>query len=347
MIRRTDPAGPKTAPAGDDARPIVPLPSGGPPAGAVVAGFVVLALGLFVFLDGRREHAAHAQTAPQLIDDQTQPAVSPPPLEVPPAAAPAPAPPPAPVIEYVERPAPPPIVRYIERPAPPEPPPQGGGLGRLAEPALVIDLADTPTAGPSQAADDATAHATVLRHRSTLVPQGTIIPAVLETPIDSSRPGPVRAITSEDIRGFDGTRVLVPRGSRLMGEYRSDTQAGQRRVLVTWSRLVRPDGVSVRLAAPASDVRGGAGVPGAVDNHLIARVSSVVLQSALTVGVNLASRPGNGSVVIGAPAQTVGNAGQTLVPTSDSKPTITVKDGAEIAVFVTQDIDFSGALPRP
>jgi type IV secretion system protein VirB10 len=52
-------------------------------------------------------------------------------------------------------------------------------------------------------------------------------------------------------------------------------------------------------------------------------------------------------VVVGVPGQAVGNAGQTLFPTNDLKPTIRVKEGASITIFVARDLDFSGALPRP
>jgi type IV secretion system protein VirB10 len=214
---------------------------------------------------------------------------------------------------------------------------------RSPEPALVIDL--TGQNGQGQKQDESAAHAVVLHHHATVVPQGTIIPAVLETPIDSSGPGPVRAITSTDTRGFDGSRVLIPRGSRLYGEYTSAAQVGQSRVLVTWTNLVRPDGVSIGLNSPSSDARGGAGIPGMVNNHVLARLSSAVLQSALAIGVNVASRPGNNSVIVGAPVQTVGAAGASLIPQADARPIITVKEGADIAVFVAHNLDFSGALP--
>jgi type IV secretion system protein VirB10 len=215
-------------------------------------------------------------------------------------------------------------------------------VARLQEPALVIDL--TEGADSQKGTDQA--HATVMRHKSMIIPQGTIIPAVLETPINSSVPGMVRAITSRDAFGFDGSRVLIPKGSRLFGDYQSNVQAGQSRVLVTWTNLVRPDGVSVKLGSPASDANGGFGVPGAVNNHILARFSSALLQSALAVGVNLAYQPGAGAVIIGAPIQAASSAGGALIPDAQAGPTITVKEGADIAVLVARDLDFSGALPR-
>ena len=51
---------------------------------------------------------------------------------------------------------------------------------------------------------------------------GAVIAAVLETPLNSDRPGLARAVVSKDARSFDGTRVLIPRGSRLIGEFKAD-----------------------------------------------------------------------------------------------------------------------------
>ena len=195
-------------------------------------------------------------------------------------------------------------------------------------------------------ADDTPVHATIIPNRTTIMPAGTTIPATLETPIDSARPGLVRAIVSEDVRGFDGKRVLVPRGSRLIGEYQSDVRSSQNRVLVNWTRLLRPDGVAIRIGSPAADALGGAGVPGHLNTFFLRRFAGAVLQSALTVGVNLASRPGNGSVIVGVPANAAGTIGQGLVPGNDLQPKITVRQGAVLNVFVARDLDFTGTSAR-
>lgn len=332
-------------------RPRVPMPSGGPSPAVLIGACLVLGLALFAFLDGRRHQQSQPSAFPsQPVSGQLPPAA--PALEIPPPPPPAPpvptqasAPSPAkPQVQIIYRPGPPPppVIQYVDRPAL-GPPPMGPGASRLQEPALVIDL--TQPAGTGQTDE---AHATVMRHKSMIIPQGTIIPAVLETPINSSVPGMARAITSRDTSGFDGSRVLIPKGSRLFGDYQSNVQAGQSRVLVTWSTLVRPDGVSIKLASPASDANGGFGIPGKVNNHILARFTSALLQSALQVGVNYYSyRAGAAAVIVGAPIQTATTAGGGLIPTAQAGPTITVKEGADIAVLVARDLDFSGALPRP
>ena len=189
---------------------------------------------------------------------------------------------------------------------------------------------------------NADARASAIRNRSKTIPIGTLIPIVLETPIDTARPGLVRAVTSTDTRGFDGRRVLVPRGSRLVGEYQADVRPGQNRVLVNWTRLIRPDGVTIQLASPTADELGAAGVPGQVHSFFFQRFAGALLQSALAVGVNLASRPRAGSVVIGIPSGPISAIGQNLVPSNELRPKITVKQGAVLNVFVARDLDFTG-----
>jgi type IV secretion system protein VirB10 len=82
--------------------------------------------------------------------------------------------------------------------------------------------------------------------------RGTLIPAVLESTIDTSVPGSVRAMVSVDVRAPDGTRVLVPRASRLVGQYRGGSKSEGGRAYVIWTRIERPDGSRIPLGAPPS-----------------------------------------------------------------------------------------------
>ncbi len=170
----------------------------------------------------------------------------------------------------------------------------------------------------------------------TTVTQGTLIPAVLETAIDTDVPGYVRAVVSVDVRSFDGTRVLVPRSSRLIGQYKSGLQAGQKRAYVIWTRLIRPDGVSVNIASPAVGFSGEAGLAGKVNSHFFERFGSAML---LSVVGGLSAIGGNAGVIIAgggqsAAAAAVGQNGQI-------GPTVRVRQGEPIRVFTARDLDFS------
>ncbi|HVR91898.1 MAG TPA: TrbI/VirB10 family protein [Novosphingobium sp.] len=174
---------------------------------------------------------------------------------------------------------------------------------------------------------------------ATTVPQGAVIQAVLETALDSNRPGFARAIVSRDVRSFDGSHVLIPRGSRLFGEYKSDLGQGQNRAFIQWQRLTRPDGVQIAIDSPAADPLGRAGVKGSVNSHFLARFGAAILQSTLDIGVGLAtSQATNGTVILGLPGSTQ----QLVQPNSESvRPTLKVPQGTSVSVFVARDLDFT------
>jgi len=317
-----------------DPRPIVAVPRRGVPGALIAAVGVVAALLLFLLLNSQRrsepfaasgddaELVAYAPPPPLSIPSETipQPQYVPvvaarPFIPAPITIAPAPAPTPAPARErYEEPPMPPPIYRA----PPPERPIRAPERGKAAsgEPALVIDT-------------------------SAEIPIGTLIPAVLETPIDTSRPGLARAIVARDARGLDGQRVLVPRGSRLIGEYQSDVRSGQNRVLVNWTRLIRPDGAAIRLGVPSADEMGAAGIPGQYHSFFLKRFFNAALQTALSVGGNLVGQSAGNTVVVGVPNSLGAAAGQGLI-SNDIRPKITVKPGTLFNVFVAREIDLSG-----
>ncbi len=181
--------------------------------------------------------------------------------------------------------------------------------------------------------------------RPLVVPQGTLISAVLETALDSTQPGQARALIGSNITSRRGERVLIPRGSRLFGAYQGELAAGQNRILVQWNRLVRPDGVTVAIDSPATDRLGRAGIKGRVNTHFFARLGGALLQSAIDVGTILASRSAYDSpVFIAVPGRLQGVASD-LVGTPP-KPSITVRPGTRISVFVVRDLDFSDVEGR-
>jgi len=219
-----------------------------------------------------------------------------------------------------------------------------------------------------------------------LVAQGTMIRGVLETALQSDLPGMVRAVVAENVWSFDGRRVLIPAGSRLVGEYKSGIAQGQTRVFVVWTRMLRSDGVSVQLGSNGTDDLGRAGNAGFVDNHYMERFGSAILLSIVggaaqflsAYGQNTNNASGNGSVitttdpVTGIVTQTqtgvnqnqlslqareiaAQNVSQTLTNIAQEAlrnsinipPTIYLDQGTRIIVFVRRDLDFSALYPDP
>ena len=274
-------------------------------------------------------------------------------------------------------PAPPqPVAASI--PPPPAPPPaavvaQAAATPDLHSPAMVVDLSQPPAApvpapianlapvapgndkDPKLSADEdfsarisgsrvEVARSTRLRDLTHTAPQGTVIPGILETAIDSDLPGFVRAVVSRDVHGFDGKAVLIPRGSKLVGQYRSAVALSQTRAFVVWSRILTPDGVSIDIGSPSTDPLGRGGLEGETDTHFFARFGSAILLSVLGAGLNALSEPSNNntSIVIGSTQQANQVASIALQKQIDIPTTIKVPQGTPLQVFVTRDLDFSG-----
>ena len=92
---------------------------------------------------------------------------------------------------------------------------------------------------------------------------GTVIAAALLTGIDSDLPGEVMATVTESVYDtVSGQYLLIPQGSRLIGEYDSEVAFGQRRVLLVWTRLISTRQKFFDRARPVTCYgRGGPGGP--------------------------------------------------------------------------------------
>ncbi len=209
-------------------------------------------------------------------------------------------------------------------------------------PRVVFDNRTAPPPTPQQATRGEEGSSRVTAERflnpSLTIPQGTVIPAVLETALDSTRAGGVRALVQRDVSGFDGSRVLIPRGSRLYGEYEASLQPGQNRALVRWTRLIRPDGVTIALDSPSSDPLGRAGIRGKVDSKFLQRFGGALLQTVLDIGVGVAVNQAGNGVIVALPGSTQN---VRVTEPEQFQRTLKVQHGASVSVFVARDLDFS------
>jgi type IV secretion system protein VirB10 len=293
--------------------------------------------------------------------------------------------PPAPDMSafYEPPPAPEPLPEVELQPPPPAAGPTQADLDRLRAPALVVDLSEfkaPPAAGAapppgnpldpavlsgsmSSAANAGSAderfaqrfglggtsgkptQAVPMGDLSMRVIEGAVIPAVLETALNSDLPGYARAVVTRDVRGFNGSHVLVPRGSRLIGQYKAGVALGQSRAFVIWTRLIRPDGATVELSSPATDALGRGGLDGDVDRHFFQRFGGAILLSLLNIGGSAIADSTDTTVVIAGARAGTDAVGQTFAADSQIGPTVKVPQGSPVRVFVSQDIDFSAVGP--
>ena len=163
--------------------------------------------------------------------------------------------------------------------------------------------------------------------------------------MNSDLPGYVRAVVTRDVKGFDGSKILVPRGSRLIGQYKSGVALGQSRTFVIWTRLIRPDGAMVELAAPATDGLGRGGLNGDVDTHFWERFGGAILLTLLNIGGSAITDSSDTSIVIASTRAGVDAGSSALTSGANIGPTVTVPQGSPVRVFVSQDLDFSSVGP--
>lgn len=191
--------------------------------------------------------------------------------------------------------------------------------------------------------------------RDTSLFSGSVIPASLITDVNSEAAGPVIAQVTQAI--FDsatGRQLLIPQGAKLIGDYKSATRYGQSRVAIIWSRLIMPDGHEIKLAEPASDPSGAAGVSGEVDNHWgdvfgAAALGTLINIGAATTedpqvvvgGIGVSTRdPVDGAIADGVQRSTSSITNRVVDRGLAIPPTVRVPAGTPISVIVTTRMDF-------
>jgi type IV secretion system protein VirB10 len=135
--------------------------------------------------------------------------------------------------------------------------------------------------------------------------------------------------------------MLIPRGSHVIGQYKSGLTVGQTRAYVLWTRLLRPDGVSIALGSPATDSAGRNGLGGKVDSHFGKRFGSAILLS-LIGATGQAIGGGNSAIIVAGPQQALSATAQQNLTIP---PTVHVNQGAPIRIFTARDLDFSTVTP--
>jgi type IV secretion system protein VirB10 len=225
--------------------------------------------------------------------------------------------------------------------------------------------------------------ATHVGEQQRLIMQGKIIDAVLETAINTDLPGSLRAVVSRDVYSETGKNILINRGSRLVGTYSSTVAYGVARVQILWERIIRPDGVDIKIASGGVDNLGRSGTPGEVDNHIMQNLSSAMMISTLDIALATyfdknSSSSSSTTTTVTPGVSTTGEAsttgavvtptvtsGETPTNAEDSSkealskiqeigkqilaksmarpPTVTVNQGASLKVYVKKDLLFPGS----
>lgn len=224
--------------------------------------------------------------------------------------------------------------------------------------AMLAQLPGNQAAVPSTTAvKTAATSAQFIKKPDALMVRGTYIRCVLETRIITDVDGFTSCIVTEPVYSINGRSLLLPKGSKLLGQYGSD-DVSRDRVSVIWDRITTPNGLDVSMASPGVDNLGSAGHPGKRNAHWGSRIGSALLISLLSDGFKYAGQKngpgttttfGNGFVVERPFESNTARAVQRLadqaVADSASRgATVTINQGTIVNVYVSQDVDFSGVL---
>ena len=177
---------------------------------------------------------------------------------------------------------------------------------------------------------------------------GAVIPAALITGIRSDLPGQITAQVTENVYDSPtGSLLLIPQGTRIIGQYDDGVTFGQRRVLLVWNRLILPGGRSIVLERlPGADASGYAGLEDGVDYHWWDLMKAAGLSTLLAVGSELATSDEDRLIraIRDGAQDTVNQAGQQIVQRQlQVAPTLTIRPGFPVRIIVTRDLVFGAA----
>lgn len=229
-------------------------------------------------------------------------------------------------------------------PIAPPPAPDLASLGLAPQPttptaqerqlAFLNAAADRRTVAPDRVAAPASPN---------ILQAGAVISAALITGIRSDLPGQITAQVTENIYDSPSGRILlVPQGTRIIGQYDNNVQFGQSRVLLVWNRLILPNGRSIVLERqPGADVGGYAGLQDGVDYHWWDLAKAAGLSTLLSIGAELATNDDDRLIqaIRNGGQNTINDAGQQIVRRQlNVAPTLTIRPGFPVRVIVTRDL---------
>lgn len=176
---------------------------------------------------------------------------------------------------------------------------------------------------------------------------GWIIPAILITGINSDLPGEILAQISQNI--YDtatGKHLLIPQGSKVVGNYSSNIVYGQKRILVAWNKIIFPNGDALNLEnMQGTSTDGYSGFKDKVNNHYFRIFGSALLLSSITAGISLADKSDGHQTetasdkAMSAAINQIGQVASEMIRKNmNIAPTLEIRPGYKFNIFVTKDI---------
>ena len=174
--------------------------------------------------------------------------------------------------------------------------------------------------------------------------EGTVLETVLINRLDGQMVGPIECLLSNDVYSHDRQHLLIPAGSKLLGETRKVESLGQSRLAVSFHRLLMPDGYSVSLDHfQGLNQIGDAGLRDQVNNHYLrifgASLAIGAIGAVAEGGTSGALTASGGDLMRQGFAQsTAQSSTQILDRFLNVLPTITIREGHRIKVYLSGDL---------
>jgi type IV secretion system protein TrbI len=174
--------------------------------------------------------------------------------------------------------------------------------------------------------------------------EGTILEALLVNRLDGTFAGPVSCLLSDDIYSHDRQHVLIPAGSKILGEARKVDTLGQTRLAIVFHRLLMPDGYSVNLDQfQGIDQQGATALKDKVNHHYL-----TIFGASLALGVlGGVAQIGTGSALTSSGPERLqegfgtgmANAGEDVLNRFlNILPTVTIREGARVKIYLSADL---------
>ena len=182
---------------------------------------------------------------------------------------------------------------------------------------------------------------------SMMLLQGTTIPCVLKTKIDSTYQGFTICQVAKDVYSANGKVLLIERGSSVFGEQNIQMSQGKARVAILWGKIETPKNMSINIDSPATGQLGEMGVGAKVNNHFWKRFGGAIMlsliQDASAIGrSHLEKQNGSGETTINNTTATAESMSEEVLKnTINIPPTATINQGTVINIMVARDVDFS------
>jgi len=207
--------------------------------------------------------------------------------------------------------------------------------------------ADHDTKEVSKPAATPSGTAGVAAGKTYIVFEGTVLEGVLMNRLDGSFVGPVECLLSDDVYSHDRQHLLIPAGTKILGEAKKVEALGQTRLAVAFHRLIMPDGLSVSLDQfQGLDQIGDTGLRDKVNNHYLR-----IFGTSLAIGaLGAVAETGTGSAFNESGSDLMRQQFASSMAQSSEQildrflnilPTVTIREGHRVKVYLSGDL----ALP--